>query len=184
MNRHAFSLVEVLVCLAIAVVLVAILVPVLSSAKKASHESVCASNLKQLHLTIALYQEQYGGSSGVGNLYEMGLPTLPLQKSLKYTSGLGRCDGQGSPVRSPTGFAYFYVPSPPNAMSGLVKWADYVAAEGENAVLIMDLNHNEIRATSLILAEGLTKKGTAVLLSGQLVRKNKKGNPWKFDWWK
>ncbi|MCK6631248.1 MAG: hypothetical protein L6Q31_02595 [Fimbriimonadaceae bacterium] len=69
-------------------------------------------------------------------------------------------------------------------MSGFVKWADYVAAEGENAVLIMDLNHNQMPATSLILAEGLTKKGMAVLLSGQLVKKNKKGNPWKFDWWK
>lgn len=184
MKKPAFSLVEVLVCLAIAAVLVAILLPVLSSAKKASRETVCVSNLKQLHLAISLYQEQYGGSSGLGNLYEMGLPTPPLRKSLKYASELGRCDGQGSPVRSPTGFAYFYIPSPPDAMSGFVKWADYVSAEGENAVLIMDLNHNEIRATSLILAEGLTKKGMAVLLSGQLVRKNKKGNPWKFDWWK
>ncbi|BBO22653.1 MAG: hypothetical protein AMXMBFR19_12850 [Chthonomonadaceae bacterium] len=184
MRNFAFSLVEVLVCLAIAAVLVAILVPVFSAAKKASHESVCASNLKQLHLAVALYQEQYGGQGGFGNLFEMGLPLPPLRKSLRYATELGRCDGPGSPVRSPTGFAYFYIPSPPNAMSGFVKWADYVAAEGENAVLIMDLNHNQMPATSLILAEGLTKKGMAVLLSGQLVKKNKKGNPWKFDWWK
>jgi prepilin-type N-terminal cleavage/methylation domain-containing protein len=47
-RSKAFSLVEVLVCIAIVAVLLGILLPLLSQARRASHNVVCANNLRQI----------------------------------------------------------------------------------------------------------------------------------------
>lgn len=47
-RSSAFSLLEVLVCIAIVVVLLGILLPLLSQARRASHNVVCANNLRQV----------------------------------------------------------------------------------------------------------------------------------------
>lgn len=54
-NRHAFTLIELLVVIAIVGLLVAILLPALSSAREASRQVLCMSNLKQLTVAISLY---------------------------------------------------------------------------------------------------------------------------------
>lgn len=60
-SRAGFTLVEMLVVLAIVGILAAILFPAFSSVREASHKAGCASNLKQVGLAIQLYTHDNGG---------------------------------------------------------------------------------------------------------------------------
>src|ERR1700677_5013052 len=60
-HRHAFTLVEVLVVIAIIGVLAALLLSALSSAKASSQESVCLGNLRQLQIAFQIYATDNGG---------------------------------------------------------------------------------------------------------------------------
>jgi len=59
-GRAAFTLVEVLVVVAIIGVLVAILLPAIQAAREASRRSVCQSNLRQLGVALALHANAQG----------------------------------------------------------------------------------------------------------------------------
>jgi len=54
-----FTLIELLVVISIIALLVAILLPALSGAREAGINAQCLSNLHQIHLATALYQEQW-----------------------------------------------------------------------------------------------------------------------------
>ena len=53
--RNAFSLIEMLIVMAIMIILAGILIPVLSSAKESGKAARCASNLKQLQVATMNY---------------------------------------------------------------------------------------------------------------------------------
>ncbi len=55
MRKLAFTIIEILIVLLILGVLIAILVPVISSSLKKSKESACLSNIKQVGLAMKLY---------------------------------------------------------------------------------------------------------------------------------
>jgi prepilin-type N-terminal cleavage/methylation domain-containing protein/prepilin-type processing-associated H-X9-DG protein len=61
LNREAFTLIELLVVIAIIALLLALLLPVLHSAKEQAYRTVCLSNLRQLTLAWRAYATQYGG---------------------------------------------------------------------------------------------------------------------------
>lgn len=63
MLRRAFTLVELLMVLAIIILLVALLLPVFQQTRKKSHEPVCINNLKQFHVAFTLYREDYGDTA-------------------------------------------------------------------------------------------------------------------------
>ncbi len=59
--RHAFTLVELLVTIAVIALLAAILVPVLSKARESSRKSVCQTNLRQISTAFSLYACDHEG---------------------------------------------------------------------------------------------------------------------------
>lgn len=59
-KQRAFTLVELLVAIAIIALLFAILFPVVLEARKQSNKSVCASNLRQCGMALSLYLQDYG----------------------------------------------------------------------------------------------------------------------------
>jgi general secretion pathway protein G len=59
--RPAFTLVELLVVLAIIGVLAALLFPVFLTARGKAREIACLSNLRQIGMSVALYAEDYDG---------------------------------------------------------------------------------------------------------------------------
>ncbi len=56
---RAFTLVEILIVLAIIGILAAILLPVLANAREAGRRAACASNLKQIGLGLQLYAQDH-----------------------------------------------------------------------------------------------------------------------------
>lgn len=57
--RHAFTLIELLIVMAIVALIAALLFPVLASVREQGRKSACASNLHQLYLAFALYAEDH-----------------------------------------------------------------------------------------------------------------------------
>ncbi len=61
MRMRAFTLIEVLVVVAIIALLVAILLPALGRAREQSRTSICASNQKQMGIAMSLFATEHGG---------------------------------------------------------------------------------------------------------------------------
>jgi len=58
-ERRAFTLVELLVVVAIIAVLAAMLLPALARAKEAGKRTLCGSNLRQIQMAFVLYAQDY-----------------------------------------------------------------------------------------------------------------------------
>jgi len=59
-TRRGFTLIELIVCIALILILVAILFPVFNRAKGRAKAIVCTSNLRQVYVAIKLYQQDNG----------------------------------------------------------------------------------------------------------------------------
>ncbi len=59
--QAAFTLVELLVVVAIILLMAALLFPVLTSAREKSRQTTCVSNLHQIGLAIGIYNQDYDG---------------------------------------------------------------------------------------------------------------------------
>lgn len=61
MKRRAFTLIEILVVVAIIALLAAILFPAFSRARESGRAIACTSNLKQIGMALNMYSEDYNG---------------------------------------------------------------------------------------------------------------------------
>ncbi len=60
--RGGFSLIDLLVSMAVVAVLILIMVPSLSSVREAARRVVCSSNIRQIGLGLGMYADDYGGA--------------------------------------------------------------------------------------------------------------------------
>ena len=71
-NWAGFTLIELLVVIAVIALLLALLIPVLHSAREQGQRTVCLSNLKQLTLAWTAYATEYDGKLVRGSAYSYG----------------------------------------------------------------------------------------------------------------
>ena len=68
--RKSFTLIELLVVIAIIAILAAILLPALNSARERGKSASCVSNLKQIGVAAAMYEDNFDGYMVPHNLYD------------------------------------------------------------------------------------------------------------------
>jgi prepilin-type N-terminal cleavage/methylation domain-containing protein len=85
-SRRAFSLVEVIVAVAIVVVLVALTMAVYRSSIRRGHEAECTSNLRQVVQAIELYEAASGKPPMLGNDWRPIMPYVADHRILHCKS--------------------------------------------------------------------------------------------------
>ena len=73
-RRRAFTLIELMIVIAIIGVLVGLLMPTLGKARESARRATCLSNLRQVHQSFLLFAEEYDGRVPIGYRAIQGKP--------------------------------------------------------------------------------------------------------------
>src|SRR5256885_14885005 len=82
-NRHAFTLVELLVVIGIIALLVGILIPTLGKAREAAQRAACLSNLRELSNALRIYATENNDCCPIG-----GIAANPTNVSAGFQPGM------------------------------------------------------------------------------------------------
>jgi prepilin-type N-terminal cleavage/methylation domain-containing protein len=66
-RRTGFTLIELLVVIAIIALLVSILLPSLQTARELARTTICATNMRTMHMTMTMYAEEFDGHAPAQN---------------------------------------------------------------------------------------------------------------------
>ena len=99
----AFTLIEVLVVLAIIAILAALLLPALHKAKSSGQSIACLNNARQLQLAWQMYHEEQNGRLAL-NFVEGTIPNVPTYHSTSnsWVSGSALWDASPAGIRQGT----------------------------------------------------------------------------------
>ena len=171
----AFTLLEVLVCLAIVAIVAAFATPAFLAAKEKSKITASLGRLHQLQMAVMIYRADDDQAS------DYAVESFPPFDYV-YSTYLGFGEDF---FRSPCGYkpgiednlkhiSYQYTPYPIMRASH-----DYFAKYGPKAVLFRDCHCNDAISWN---SAYLMKRGLAVTVEGTLLNIYKRGTPLD-DWW-
>jgi prepilin-type N-terminal cleavage/methylation domain-containing protein/prepilin-type processing-associated H-X9-DG protein len=133
----AFSLIELLVVMAVIAILAAILLPVLSRAKESGRSTACVSNLHQIGLALQMYVDENKNTlpvmrdapmdTNAVSTNTMPSPNIVLKTELGNTNVL-RCPSDFAGIFQLTGSSY--------------GWNSLLNGENANHLVVMGLDFN------------------------------------------
>lgn len=143
----AFTLVEVLVVVAIVGILAAILFPVFSSARDAGRRSTCNSHLRQIGVALELYSNDYPHRFPTG----IGMPS-----NCEWSEGLARYLKTGDILNCPSAPLDNYQPGcpPSQQINGITSTFDgaYNLNAGESGGGVAEFSRLRIRNPSQMIS--------------------------------
>ncbi|MBI4580725.1 MAG: type II secretion system protein [Planctomycetes bacterium] len=142
-HRGGFTLIEVLVVVAIIALLTSILLPSLAKAREATRAAVCAANLSQLLKAESIYQTQN----------QSWIPGAPLTTGYYYAAAPAPVWGPGEKIKPGT-----FVPRFPRNAITLYDWPTVlrVVMYGANAVGPAATSADRDRARAKVYADNVT----------------------------
>lgn len=96
MNRRAFSLMELIVSIAIIALLAGILIPTLSSARKRARSVACLSNMRQIGMAALMYAQENNDFFPRSSHSALAYAAMPWGYALSPFLGYGHYSGPGS----------------------------------------------------------------------------------------
>lgn len=173
-RMSAFSLVEMLICVAIILLILALSAPALTSAKDSAKRKSSQLRLRQLYSSTVLYLNDYPDASSPNDrppLSYVYSTFLGLGEPF-FISPCGIKPTVGPPPHTPKwGYAYWAIPNPPDP---------YYQKYGDNSMLFSDPNCN---AHGVFDSPYATKRGLGVTMGGRLINHVKPGNAYRESWW-
>lgn len=178
MKVRAFTLIEVLICIAIIAVVAAIMFPVIAKSKESAKKATTISNLRQYGVLINLYRDDNGGGALTGTPDEMALPYGDAYYAIRLKEGKDLKVTQRGPV-----FPYFdylyYVPSPGGNFWS--DWKDYSEGVGGQVILMADFTFNSKTTMEM---NAYPKTGYGLFIDGSVKSRSRPELPLFTDWWR
>ncbi|MEQ1821662.1 MAG: prepilin-type N-terminal cleavage/methylation domain-containing protein [Fimbriimonadaceae bacterium] len=176
--KKGFTLIEILVVIAIIAAVAGVLYPVFSRSKQAALETKSISNMRQIYLAIQAYRNDCEGTA-YGKAEEMGLPPAPFEKWIGPAAKLN------PPLRR-AGLHYFYYPIPSAEDHRVPSWEDYTETHFGSTVVIADVWFDSQPAkppyTSWVDDPDAEKYVLGITLDGSLRKKRAIGHL-EMAWW-
>ncbi len=179
-SRRAYTLLEILLVIAILSLLAAIVVAATAPIRESARQQHCMSNLRQWGLATALYRADWDGQEPVlgepMQYWQLGLPgeNAHLEAFVDTYSGrslLHDCPDYHSRAPLSTIWStYIWIPASDNPNApGVFQFSNLVAKRGDQTPILTDENHNPLPPDVIesLSPRWETKRVLVLRLSGQ-----------------